>query len=441
MPPAAWAPALFRRIRQSRHLRLGALAFAGLALASCASGPLPPGERPASSAAADPRGAPAPAALPFIEDDYDRALAEARAAHKPLFVDAWAPWCHSCLSMRAYTFREAKVRAHAGDFVWASIDTENAKNAAWVETHPTHAMPTLFVVDPATGGNVLEWPSSATADELVQLLDEARTAMVKGHMEWQGAATQLEAALDAMKQKKDFAGCAEKADRELPQVKAGGGRAATIAVECAASLPAGDARRGLLDRAIERARKMAADRSDPMLPDDRSGLYEAVVDVLDEDGRTADAKEAARPWAAFLEDEAKRAPDPAARMVFDAHRLNAYVALGEPERALPMLEASARDFPGDYNPPARMAVAYLAMKRTDEALAAIDRSLALAYGPRTLRLLATKSDVLVARGDRAGAAAVLKDAIARAKGMTLTARYKPFLAELEQRARALDASR
>jgi len=31
-------------------------------------------------------------ALPFIEDDYGRALAEAKAKKLPLFVDVWAPW-------------------------------------------------------------------------------------------------------------------------------------------------------------------------------------------------------------------------------------------------------------------------------------------------------------------------------------------------------------
>ena len=30
--------------------------------------------------------------LPFIEDDYPRALAEARAKKLPIFVEAWAPW-------------------------------------------------------------------------------------------------------------------------------------------------------------------------------------------------------------------------------------------------------------------------------------------------------------------------------------------------------------
>ena len=30
--------------------------------------------------------------LPFIEDDYGRALAEAKAKAVPLFIEAWAPW-------------------------------------------------------------------------------------------------------------------------------------------------------------------------------------------------------------------------------------------------------------------------------------------------------------------------------------------------------------
>jgi hypothetical protein len=37
-------------------------------------------------------GAAAAAALPFVSDDYGRALAEARTRGVPLVVDAWAPW-------------------------------------------------------------------------------------------------------------------------------------------------------------------------------------------------------------------------------------------------------------------------------------------------------------------------------------------------------------
>ena len=30
--------------------------------------------------------------LPFVENDYRKAVERARAANVPLFVEAWAPW-------------------------------------------------------------------------------------------------------------------------------------------------------------------------------------------------------------------------------------------------------------------------------------------------------------------------------------------------------------
>ena len=36
--------------------------------------------------------APARNSLPWIEDDYGRALAEAKSKKLPIFVEAWAPW-------------------------------------------------------------------------------------------------------------------------------------------------------------------------------------------------------------------------------------------------------------------------------------------------------------------------------------------------------------
>lgn len=32
------------------------------------------------------------APIRFIEDDFPRALAEAKRSHKPIFVDDWVPW-------------------------------------------------------------------------------------------------------------------------------------------------------------------------------------------------------------------------------------------------------------------------------------------------------------------------------------------------------------
>jgi hypothetical protein len=38
------------------------------------------------------RGNVSSSALTFVEDDYPRAVADAKARKVPLFVDAWAPW-------------------------------------------------------------------------------------------------------------------------------------------------------------------------------------------------------------------------------------------------------------------------------------------------------------------------------------------------------------
>jgi hypothetical protein len=32
------------------------------------------------------------AELPFVEDDYAKAVARAKAKNLPIFVEAWAPW-------------------------------------------------------------------------------------------------------------------------------------------------------------------------------------------------------------------------------------------------------------------------------------------------------------------------------------------------------------
>lgn len=49
----------------------------------CAFGALLPGSGAATAARP---------VLPFIADDYPKAVAEARARKVPLFIESWAPW-------------------------------------------------------------------------------------------------------------------------------------------------------------------------------------------------------------------------------------------------------------------------------------------------------------------------------------------------------------
>ncbi len=70
---------------------------AGLALAAPPATAGTPAAAPAAKGSKAARAAKPPkkaeaAHLPFIEGDYARALAEARARNVPLVVDVWAPW-------------------------------------------------------------------------------------------------------------------------------------------------------------------------------------------------------------------------------------------------------------------------------------------------------------------------------------------------------------
>lgn len=412
-----------------RRMRLSLL-FAALGLA-CASAPKP---TPESSGPG------------FIENDYPAALAEARSSNKLLFIDFWAPWCHSCVSMRAYVFSDPALAKLQNRFVWLAVDTESPVNSAVLERYPIDVWPTLLVVDPTTGRPVRRWLGSATANELVARLesvdraaqlaaggDSAQRSLAEGAalvaagkradaaVAYRSAAAAsqpgtaehaqaVELLVLQLSMTRQTAECARTARAELDRVPPGTSLAnvAGTGLECALELPADDPDRLAAAPVLEaRVVALTRDVSVPMLADDRSGLFQTLVEARRERGDAAGALTAAAEWATYLEGEAARAKTPDARAVFDSHRLGAYLALGQPERAVPMLEQSRKDFPRDYNPPARLAVAYLALHNPTKALASAEEAEQLVYGPRTLRVLLTKAEAQVALGDRNGARATL----------------------------------
>ena len=440
-----------------------------------AFGCAPPLPTPASSP--PPAGGPAtsapatPGRIVFVEDDYARALADARARHVPLFIDAWATWCHTCLSMRSYVFPDDALRPLGSRFVWLSIDTERAENAALVSKLGVRVLPTLYVVDPDTEQPVLAWPGSLTAAELSPLLEDAElaarhagsegaaaAALLRGHQaaaagktgdatvayreclaaapaNWPRRPEAVDALVTSLADAKQLAACVSLGADEALRLPPGTALADVLraSIGCAQGLPKGAPERQRLGELAAQGEKIASDESQPILADDRSDLYDYVVQALRDVGREDEAKQVALTWATFLEDRASRAPTPVARAVFDAHRLLAYLAIDAPERAVPMLEQSERDFPSDYNPPARLTTAYLRLKRFDDAQAAVQRALALAYGPRKLRLWSLEADVYEAKKDRASARAALRQALDFAKTIPLTGAYPRLRDALERR--------
>jgi tetratricopeptide (TPR) repeat protein len=429
----------------------GAWVVLGAVLVGC-------GARPVVSATPDaPKPVEAPK-LEFIEDDYAAARSVARESHKPLFVDAWASWCHSCLSLRAFVFQDPALRPLAAKFVWASIDTEKDANAAFLAKFPNDLWPTLWVIDPETETPLLRWPGTATAPELAGMLEDAARSFANGQPDGAAAAAAVrgdraaakgdapaaikeykealatagadwprrprvvDALLQSYASAKDWVACVDLAMKELPDMAPGTPRAdvAVGALTCATALPKWSSKHQDLAPLVAIIRRTALDPNNPILADDRSGLFEALVEYYTASGDPTSARQMARAWATFLEEQAAKAPSKEARVVFDGHRLSAYLELGEPERAIPMLQESERDFPQDATPPARLARAYAAMQKWGDALAAIERAIARGYGPRVLRYYEQKSDVLLAKGDKPKAKKALEDGVAYGQKLRLS---------------------
>jgi hypothetical protein len=331
--------------------------------------------------------------------------------------------------------------------------------------------PTLWVVDARTEEPALKWLGSATAPEIVSLLEDAAAGVTTGTGEGEAAAALLRgehasaagkredaireyrAALDEAPPKwvkrgrasealvselwaaKDDAACTSIAEAELAKIAPGTSLAnvGLLGLECARRSPAGSPAHDAAPRLARAVEQIALDPSVPILDDDRSGLFEEVVDDRNADHDPVGATSLATSWAAMLDARAAEAKTPAARAVFDAHRMLAYVALGDPARALPMLAESEKDFPDDYNAPARIARVDLALRRYDDAVVAANRALTKGYGPRKLKIYLLLADILKAKGDNAGLTRAVDEALLFARGLPEGERPLAILKDLETR--------
>ncbi len=376
--------------------------------------------------------------------------------------------------MRAFVFTDKALARHAGQFVWLSIDTEKTGNASFLTKFPVEAWPSFYVVDSTSERAALRWVGGATVGQLMKILDDGRQAVrgrekgveevlaradrsygegknaeaVRDYREalstapkkWPRYGRAVESLLFALQRTHDEKGCAETAREAFPKLGQSSSAANVVAsgLDCAVKLkPEDPARAELVSALAADAREVISKRRPDIAADDISSVYEVLADereaAKDEEGRKRMLSER----AAFLEGEAARAKSPEARTVFDSHRVSTYLALGQPERAIPMLEASERDLPEDYNPPARLASAYKAMKRYDEALAASDRALARAYGPRKIGILQTRADIYAAKGDPGEARKTMEETLRYAEALPSGQRSDKTIAAIKKKIEAM----
>lgn len=450
-----------------------------------------PNAATATSSATTPHAACASAkvqpgsALRWFEDDYPAALACARATGKPLVVDLWAKWCHTCLSMKATVFTDPTMASVKDLAIFVALDTDREANAAVVATLPPAAWPTFYVVD-AAGAVRGRWVGAATAAQFVAFVtDNAGPAgaatpttagsaapvspaalLATGHQaminkQWDAAHAALTAALtkaDAtfarkpelviallgtLRARHDGAGCLALVQDHLlalpnSSVITDGLLMAQDCVAATASGAPADAATTtrvtqLRTTTIDRLRALTADERAPLSVDDRSDAWMNLRLALVAAGDTAAAKDAALAQRALLDRAAKDAATPLQAATYAWPRAEVYAFLGEPAAVIPSLTALAEALPTEYDPPYRVAWAYLQTGDTANAFTWTARAAKLAYGPRKVRVLSQLAEIAQKRQDLQGERAALTDQLAVLAGLERSERNQATRAAAEAR--------
>ncbi|HUH00455.1 MAG TPA: thioredoxin family protein, partial [Kofleriaceae bacterium] len=347
----------------------------------------PAGAHPADPAV--PRCDPGPDAahdgpLSWFHDDYAAALRCARAQGKPLVVDMWAPWCHTCLSMKHTVLIDPGLAPLADRFVWLAIDTDKETNAAVTAKFPPVAWPTFFVVSPDDETIQARHVGAASVRQFREVLGEGERAYLddkagtlpagspvrlvrdahraEARRDWDAANTLYEQALrvapsdwprrpdvlvsriGVLYKKGDYPACLALGAAQAAHT----GRAASAAdftsyaMACTQAVAAqtGDARAGdpLIRQLFARLASIVDDSGTPLSVDDRADALRILREMKALLGDEPAARALALRQRAMIDAAMKAAPTPFAAMTFAWPASEVYVYLGLPGELVPVLE-------------------------------------------------------------------------------------------------------
>jgi thiol-disulfide isomerase/thioredoxin len=436
------------------------------ALAGCGgAGSAAPGARAEAqpATAAEPGCDPGPDAahdgpLSWFHDDYGAALRCARVQGKPLVVDMWAPWCHTCLSMKHTVLIDPGLVPFADRFVWLAIDTDKEANAAVTAKFPPVAWPTFFVVSPddetiqarhVGAASVRQFREMLGEGERAYLDDKAGTlpegspvrlvrdahraearrdwdaadalygqALTAAPTDWPRRPDVLVSRIGVLYKKGDYQACMALGAAQAQHT----GRAASAAdfayyaMACAqaSAQQTGDARaiHPLISQLFARLSSVVGDPGTPLSVDDRADALRILREMKVLLGDEPAARSLALRQRAMIDAAMKAAPTPFAAMTFAWPASEVYVYLGVPGELVPVLEKMVADLPEEYDPPHRLGWVLLQMGELDRALSYAERAVALAYGPRKARVQGLLVSIHRARDDGPAQRAALEAVLA-----------------------------
>lgn len=387
------------------------------------------------------------------EDAYDAALAEARTSGRPLVIDLWAQWCHTCLSMKHTVLVEPGMAAVADRFVWLAMDTDRSVNAPALAKFPPEVWPTFFVVDPRdesvaarllgstdlpgflsfleagerrVAGRESPYEAAARAGAIAaaggrhgEAADAFAAAIAGAPADWPRGPAVRVSHLNALYRLGAYERCAAAGGEGLEAAVRGHTPAAAdfiYYVDACVVKAKGIDRAALSGRAATALGRIVDDAQAPLSVDDRSEALRILRELEVGLGHAERARARAEQQRELL-DRAAAAADARTAMTWHWPRAEVYAFLGEPARLIPDLKASMAALPDAYEPPYRLAWIQLRAGALDDARVSARAAIERVYGPRAARAWGLLADIEEARGDRTAARSALVKAVEVWRGL------------------------
>ncbi|HET9954958.1 MAG TPA: thioredoxin family protein [Polyangiaceae bacterium] len=402
-----------------------------------------------SSALIAPASGESQPAARWFEDRAQAAFELAEQRGQLVFADLWAPWCHTCLSMREHVLDVRRVPS-LGRVVLLAIDTERAENASFLQQYPVGVWPTFYLIDPRTRSVRGRWLGAASPEQLDRfigdgaqpgsqaaiLLSEADAAAAKrawlqaakfyrGALEsapagWPRRGDVLVSLASSLYKQESFEECLQLALSAVqwvpPSISAADFAATTLGCAERAGEGSKDSARRVRQALAGLLQGLCASAAPGASPDDQADACGSLRRAREALGDREGARQAAEQGLAVIE-RATLGAKPDSQLIYDWERTSNLVYLGRKREALELLMQRERDCPQSYNPAHYLARLYRDAGEWEAGLAAIERALAKAYGPRRAGLVGVKVDLLRGAGRTSEARATLEQQLSEYRAL------------------------